>query len=456
MLDWPTTSSYPTGYLRADGTAVSRTSYADLFALISTTYGVGDNSTTFNLPNLVSAGSGSPVKIIKASLGGIVEPSTVAHASSHAYGGSDPVTIDSRLVDWSVVGYPASRNVIINGSMSVAQRATSVASITSGGYKTADRWTLNYTTLGTWTQSVENDAPTGSEHRKSLKMLCTTAKASPSAGDFCAIGTVLEGQNLQNFCKGTSSAKKFALSFWVKANVTGTYAVYLLDNDNSRSTSKQYTISASATWEKKTLVFDADTTGSFDNNNEASLQVFFGLAGGSTYTSGSVQSWGSIVNGSLLAGQTNLAASSNNYWQVTGVQLEPEVVTPFEFEPFETTLRKCQRYFYETCLDLSSVYTVIARGGCYTSQDVTFEIPFPVSMRVAPTTLSVSSNSHFRVLLAGIASEACTGITFASSTRQMAYLYSSYNSNANLSVGRSVVIQTNNTSSARLALSAEL
>ena len=61
MLDWPTTSSYPTGYLRADGSAVSRTSYADLFALIGTTYGVGDNSTTFNLPNLPAAGSGSPV-----------------------------------------------------------------------------------------------------------------------------------------------------------------------------------------------------------------------------------------------------------------------------------------------------------------------------------------------------------------------------------------------------------
>ena len=98
MLDWPTTSSYPTGYLRADGTAVSRTSYADLFALIGTTYGTGDGSTTFNLPNLVAAGSGSPVKIIKASLGGIVEPSTVAHAASHAAGGSDVVSITKAQV----------------------------------------------------------------------------------------------------------------------------------------------------------------------------------------------------------------------------------------------------------------------------------------------------------------------------------------------------------------------
>ena len=44
-------SSAPTGWLLCDGAAVSRTTYATLFALISTTYGVGDGSTTFNVPN---------------------------------------------------------------------------------------------------------------------------------------------------------------------------------------------------------------------------------------------------------------------------------------------------------------------------------------------------------------------------------------------------------------------
>lgn len=42
----------PTGWLLCDGSAVSRTTYADLFAVTSTTYGVGDGSTTFNVPNL--------------------------------------------------------------------------------------------------------------------------------------------------------------------------------------------------------------------------------------------------------------------------------------------------------------------------------------------------------------------------------------------------------------------
>lgn len=45
-------STAPTGWLKANGDAVSRTTYAALFAVIGTTYGVGDGSTTFNLPDL--------------------------------------------------------------------------------------------------------------------------------------------------------------------------------------------------------------------------------------------------------------------------------------------------------------------------------------------------------------------------------------------------------------------
>lgn len=45
-------SSAPAGYLECDGSSISRTTYADLFAVISTTWGVGDGSTTFNIPDL--------------------------------------------------------------------------------------------------------------------------------------------------------------------------------------------------------------------------------------------------------------------------------------------------------------------------------------------------------------------------------------------------------------------
>jgi len=49
-------SSAPTGWLVCDGTAVSRTTYADLFAVIGTSYGTGDGSNTFNLPDMRGKG----------------------------------------------------------------------------------------------------------------------------------------------------------------------------------------------------------------------------------------------------------------------------------------------------------------------------------------------------------------------------------------------------------------
>jgi len=393
LIDWPTSSSFPTGWLEADGSAVSRTSYADLFSLIGTDYGVGDGSSTFNLPNFVSAGA--PVKIIKASLGGIVEPSTVAHASSHEFGGSDVVTVDSRQVDYSAVGYPAYRNVIINGAMNVHQRATSKTSIDGvSGYYTADRWKFETTTsTGIYTQSVENDAPTGSGFSKSLKMLVTTANTTLSAGEIALMVQYFEGQNLQHFVKGTSNAKKFAIQFWVKSNVTGTYTATLRDEDNTRSVSFLYTINASDTWEKKTAIIPADTIGAFDNDNAGSMRLSFCLMAGSDFTSGTLSTtWASTIGANLHVGQTNLSAATNNYWQVTGVQLEPEVVTPFEFEPYETTLRKCMRYYWRFKY-ADNIH--ICNGTMWSATAAYGVLTFPVTLRAAATLASAASGTNY-------------------------------------------------------------
>ena len=69
--------------------------------------------------------------------------------------------------------------------MGIAQRASSTASITSNGYHvTVDRFsTFNDGPLGTWTQSQSTTVPSGQGFAKSLKMDCTTADASPAAGD---------------------------------------------------------------------------------------------------------------------------------------------------------------------------------------------------------------------------------------------------------------------------------
>jgi hypothetical protein len=229
-------------------------------------------------------------------------------------------------------------------------------------------------------------------------MLCTTADASPAAGDLLIIRQNIEGLNVQQFAKGTASAKPFAVSFWVKSNVTGTYIAELRDLDNTRSVSASYTISVSATWEKKTIIFPADTTGALDNDNLGSLQLNFGLGAGSTFTSGTLATtWASVTNANRYVGQTNLAATLNNYWQVTGVQLEVgSVATPFEFEDFGTTLVKCQRY-YTRYQAGGSGNASFGLGIAASTTLAAINVQLPVTMRVTPTSIDLPSLSALRL-----------------------------------------------------------
>ena len=86
----------PVGWLLCDGTAVSRTTYATLFALISTTYGVGDNSTTFNVPDLrgrttlgVGTGSGLTARALAATTGAETVAISTSEMAAHTHTASD-------------------------------------------------------------------------------------------------------------------------------------------------------------------------------------------------------------------------------------------------------------------------------------------------------------------------------------------------------------------------------
>ena len=300
-------------------------------------------------------------------------------------------------IGWSEVN---TRNVLYNGAMQVTQRNTSVSSLTSTDYRTADRWQINIVTQGTWTNSVENDAPTGSGFRKSLKMLCTTIDGSPTGSDEVTVDQKLEGQDLQAIRKGTSSAQQLTISFWAKANVTGTYVAMLYDLDNLRFCSKSYTISTSGTWEFKTLTFPADTIGAFDNDNAASLLVRFFLGAGTNWTSGTLQTtWGTDTFGNRAAGQVNLAATANNYWQITGVQLNVgAVAAPFEFKSYGRELSECQRYY--TRFDNWGAYSQLFNGHATSTSNVRVQVNFPVRMRTPASSLSVdtSAMSTFRIV----------------------------------------------------------
>tara|TARA_S200002703_G_scaffold124147_1_gene110204 strand:+ start:2331 stop:3407 length:1077 start_codon:yes stop_codon:yes gene_type:complete len=287
----------------------------------------------------------------------------------------------ANLLDHQVGGR---RNLIINGAMQVAQRGPSEPGITTSGYYTVDRHNLFLSGLGTWTQTQETDAPDG--FANSLKLKCTTADASPAAGDALFVMHKLEGQDLQHLKKGTSSAESVTASFWVKSNKTGTYVFELLDQDNSaRHINKSFTVDASGTWEYKTITFEGDATGAFDNDNEASLQISIWLGGGSNYNSGTLQtSWGALSQTNRAVGNVNLADALDNYFQITGVQLEVgETATPFEHRSYGEELALCQRYYYKIGISGNTA----GIGWFYTNANAYLNIYSPHGMRTSAPSL---------------------------------------------------------------------
>ncbi len=348
---------------------------------------------------------------------------------------------------------PNFRNIIINGDMSQSQRSTSVSSITGSGYHTIDRYRSSISSIGTWTQSQSTDVPSGQGFAKSLKMDCTTADASPAAGDALQLQQRVEGQNVQYLKKGTSSAESLTCSFWVKSNKTGTYILEIDDNDNTRNINKSYTISSADTWEKKTITYDGDTTGAFGNDNGISLQLIFWLGAGSNFTSGTLQtSWGSTTNANRAVGQVNLADSTSNEWYVTGVQLEAGTsASDFEFLPFDVNKNRCLRYFYKWVSGhvYNNLCIAMVTGG-KTARGV---YQTPTIMRSSP---SLSADGNFRMVAGGTATGTGSDVTVARNNADTQFINVDFSSGTDSTARQACELGANNDADAEIAFSAEL
>jgi len=292
---------------------------------------------------------------------------------------------------------PNVRPLIINGNMAVSQRGTSLTGQTGTAFQ-MDRFGFQMDTFGTWTMTQADDSPTGSGFAHALKWDCTTADTSLGAGHFGLCHYRIEGQDLQLLKKGTSSAEKVTIAFYVKSAKTGTYILELFDNDNSRQISKSYTINSANTWEQKVIVFEGDTSGVLDNDNNLSLAISWWLGAGSTYSGGTLNtSWASNTNANRAVGVVNLADSTSNDWFLTGVQMEvgeytASTLPPFQHEDFKTNIDRCTRYYQ---ISKSPNNTGVGQGFSSdgTGRGATFVPFFP--MRTTPT-ITTSAVSTFK------------------------------------------------------------
>jgi len=278
------------------------------------------------------------------------------------------------------------KNVIINGAMQVAQRGTSVTDVGSGSAQIiADRFqcTFGGSTAGRLTMTQTADGPSG--FANCVKLDCTTADTSIGSSEFLIFRTFFEGQDLQRFMKGTSDAKEYALSFYVKGNAAATYVCELIDRDNDRGVSKTFSVTTG--WTRVELTFPADTTGAFDDDTSRSLDIQLWLHAGSTYNSGTLQqTWASATSANRAVGGDSFFDSTDRTFFITGMQLEVgSVATEFEHRSFGEELALCQRYFYIADHIAGSTAHNAYVLGVFTTTRGFFGLQVPVPMRTSPS-----------------------------------------------------------------------
>jgi len=349
------------------------------------------------------------------------------------------------------------RNLIINGDMKIAQRATSATGIGSdnGVYPTVDRMIIEVgNTAGrlTMTQEDVTDLP---GFTKATKLACTTADTSIASNEFLMLGHRFEGQNLQHIKKGTSSAEKLTVSFYVKGNASATYTCELRDQDNTRYNNIEFSVTTD--WTRVVLTFDGDTTGTLDNDNANSFKCNLFLHGGSNFSGGTHTNnvWHTTSNQRLSDSQSSFFDSTSRTFFVTGWQMEVgNTASDFEHLPFDVQLQRCQRYYQK----LSGAYAqnmFITNGFYNGAGQFQGSYNYMCNMRTAPSLLHTAGTSYYAVarVLSSDYIDEINGLKLYSPNDQAGLIYWD---GASGTAGGGGVLYINSSSVTEAALSAEL
>jgi hypothetical protein len=283
------------------------------------------------------------------------------------------------------------RNLVINGDMQIAQRATSATTAVSNTYNTVDRWKPVFSMDGAFTMaqsalSAADIATTG--HQYALDIQCSTADTSIAAGQYAWVAHLVEANNCRDSLYGSDNAKSLTISFWVKSNLTGTTCGMVAKEDTTYTQAPfEFTINSANTWEHKTVTIPANdaiksSAGAISYNIGVGLYLAFHLAIGGNYDNGTNVTWETGGASYATTNQLNFLSSTDNDLFITGVQMEfGDAKTPFEYIPSEVQLQRCQRYFEN--------YVIASGGGIvgcsFNASTSTATLVYKTTKRAAPT-----------------------------------------------------------------------
>lgn len=272
---------------------------------------------------------------------------------------------------------------MINGNMLIDQRNRgSAITPTSDQTFTVDRFKARLNNASKYSAQQVADAPSG--FYNSLK-ITSAAATTVGTNDYYQISNQLEGYTTDVLAQGTSAAKQYTLSFYVKSSLTGTFGGGYSNNQGDRFYAWTYTINSANTWERKSITITGATDGTWLQTTGSGLWTYWTLGAGSgVQTTAGV--WGTSFKRGPT-GATDVVATSGATWQITGIQLEVgDTATDFEHRSFSDELARCQRYYQVLDSSYSNgAYYRYCNGfmGAATAYQGTYH--FPVEMRATPT-----------------------------------------------------------------------
>lgn len=365
-------------------------------------------------------------------------PAKVSYANGDVFSASDINDTNGTLnLLGSSVAYTAGKNKIINGDFRFNQRAFT-SNTTSGAYN-FDRW-LQGNSGGTVTVTPQTftagAAPVSGYEAINFAQIAVTGQSA--AGDFTQYLQKIEDVR-------TFAGQTVTVSFWAKAS-SGTPKLSVElgqafgsggSGDVNTSASAATTLSTS--WARYSTTIAVPSISGKTIGTGSWLQTTFWLSAGSTYAS-----------------RANSIGIQTATFQIWGVQVESgSTATAFQTATgtIQGELAACQRYYWRVYPGASGKAFCMAQS--FLSTNAIGLMPFPVTMRIAPTSMEQSGTaSHYAITDSAYTARACTAVpaTVVEMTDSVAGIYITA---TNMVAGYATSLKTNN-AAAYLGWSAEL
>ena len=292
-------------------------------------------------------------------------------------------------------------NLVINGAMTVAQRAdaTPAVSSTSAGIACVDRFGVSVGGLDENPTQTQADVASGTTpytlgFRKALKVTNGNQSSGAGSGDRLVVYQNVEAQNIaQSGWNYTSASSNVTFSFWAKSSVAQTFYFLIGTDDGSiYRYGATMTFSSTDTWTKFTYTIPGNSNLTFNSDNGRGLQIFWVLWRGTDFTTSgfTLNQWAAYDSANRVPDMTSTWFTTNDAtFELTGVLFEVgETASDYPHESYAETLTKCERY-YQQCRQ--NIYGMTQD----TNARVLWVYPLKVEMRDGPSVTATSTEYRF-------------------------------------------------------------